>query len=103
VSWRFVVAEQDRCRWLGCCTDLCRAKLSIKAVELLFRVDWSGRPAVFVDGAAEDTSPPYGRVDRRDNARIARALVRAPRNTENLTRPDHETPSSVDLGRGRYV
>jgi hypothetical protein len=77
--------------------------LSIQAVELLFRVDWSGRSAVFVDGAAEDTSPQYGRVDLRDNARIARALVTAPRNTGNLTRPDHETPSSVDLGRGRYV
>jgi hypothetical protein len=44
--------------------------LSIKAVELVFRVDWSGCSMVFVDGAAEDTSPPYGRVDRHDNARI---------------------------------
>jgi hypothetical protein len=32
---------------------LCRAKLSIKAVELLFRVDWSGCSAVFVDGTAK--------------------------------------------------
>ena len=46
------------------------AKLSIKAVELLFRVDWLGRSAVFVDGAAEDTSPSYGRVDRHDSARV---------------------------------
>ena len=49
---------------------VCRAKLSIKAVELVFRVDWSGCSMVFVDGAAEDTSPPYGRVDRHDNAWI---------------------------------
>jgi hypothetical protein len=40
--------------------------LSIKAVELLFRVDWLGRSAVFVDGAAEDTPPQYGRVDLHD-------------------------------------
>ncbi|MDT5025864.1 MAG: hypothetical protein QOE61_2290 [Micromonosporaceae bacterium] len=36
--------------------DLCRTKLSIKVVELLFRVDWSGCSTVFVDGATEDTT-----------------------------------------------